>query len=58
MVLQRKKSTLDVEDVEKIHSIKDTIDVQVVVFQRPKLGNIPGSNGTHRCKNLLFYLVH
>jgi hypothetical protein len=58
VVLQRKKYTLDVEDVVKILFISVTINVQVVDFQRLNAENILGLNGTHRCKKLLLFLVH
>jgi len=50
VVLQRKKFTLDVEDAARTHFINDTINVQVVDFQRLKEESIPGLNGIHRCK--------
>jgi hypothetical protein len=56
--LQRKKSISDVEDAVKTHYTSVITNVPVVDFQRPKYENIPGLNGTHRCKNLLLFLVH
>jgi len=58
VVLLRKKSILDVEDVGKTPYTNAIMNVQVVVFQRPREENIHGLNGTHRCKKLLLFLVH
>ena len=51
---QGKKSTLGVEDAEKTPIISVITDVQVVDSQTQKLESTLGSNGTHRCKKLLF----
>jgi hypothetical protein len=58
VVLQRRKFTLDVDDVVKTHFTNDTINVQVVDSQRLNAESIPGLNGILRCKKLLFFLVH
>jgi len=55
--LQKRKFTLDVEDVVKILFTNVIINVQAVDFQRLNEENIPGLNGTHRCKKLRYYLV-
>jgi len=55
VALQRKKFTLDVEDVEKTPYTNAIMNVQVVDFQRPNEENIHGLNGIHRCKKLLFF---
>jgi hypothetical protein len=51
--LQKRKFTLDVEDVVKIHFINVITNVQVVGSQRLNGESIPGLNGIHRCKRLL-----
>jgi hypothetical protein len=55
--LQKRKSILDVEDVVKILFTNVITNVQVVDSQRPNEENIPGLNGIHRCKKLLWFLV-
>ena len=43
--LQEKSLTLDVEDAERILTIKDSIDVLAVASQMQESENILGSNG-------------
>jgi len=52
VVLQRRKFTFDVEDVERTHFTSVITSVQVVDFQRPNAESIPGLNGILRCKRL------
>jgi hypothetical protein len=56
--LQKRKSILDVEDVVKIPFTSVITNVQVVDSQRLNEENILGLNGIHRCKKLLWFLVH
>jgi hypothetical protein len=50
--LQKRKFTLDVEDVVKIHFTSVITNVLVVDSQRLNEESIPGLNGIHRCKRL------
>jgi hypothetical protein len=52
VVLQRRKFTLDVDDVVKILFTSVITNVQVVDSQRLNAESIPGLNGIHRCKRL------
>ena len=52
VVLQRRKFTLDVDDVVKIRFTNVITNVQVVDSQRLNAESIPGLNGIHRCKRL------
>jgi hypothetical protein len=52
VVLQRRKFTLDVDDVVKILFTNVITNVQVVDSQRLNAESIPGLNGIHRCKRL------
>jgi len=52
VVLQRRKFTLDVEDVVRTHFTNVTMNVPVVDSQRLNAESIPGLNGIHRCKKL------
>ena len=56
MVLQKRKFTLDVEDVVRIHFTSVTTNVQVVDSQRQNAESIHGLNGIHRCKKLFLIL--
>jgi DNA relaxase NicK len=58
VVLQRRKFTLDVDDVVKILFTSVITSVQVVDSQRLNAESILGLNGTHRCKRLFLFLVH
>ena len=50
--LPKRKSTLDVEDAEKIPFTSVTKGVRVVAIQTRKLESTLGSNGIRRCKKL------